>query len=215
MVCKRRVLKPPCREFGGCMHACWPWPKVNGRVGCVLTLGGVFGLGNFEQSKFFNLTLMEKDPVYDSSSVAMFVQRVMKHGKKPLAYRLTYAMLERLREKTKQDPCVVFNTALENVQPNLEVKPRRVGGSTYQVPYEVKPERGLVLALNWILSSVRQNRSRSGLSSVRKMELEILDAFHSTGAAMRRRGATICLVTLRSKVLIPNGNKRFTTRVVG
>ena len=130
---------------------------------------------------------MEKDPVYDSSSVAMFVLRVMKHGKKPLAYRLTYAMLERLREKTKQDPCVVFNTALENVKPNLEVKPRRVGGSTYQVPYEVKPERGLVLALSWILSSVRQNRSRSGLSSVRKMELEILDAFHSTGAAMRRR----------------------------
>ena len=132
----------------------------------------------------FETLNLSPDPLYKSGLVGMFVQRVMKHGKKQKAYRLTYAMLERLRQKTQQDPVMVLEKAVQNVMPAMEVKPRRVGGSTYQVPYDVQPERGTVLAVRWILKAVHQ---RGGVGSVRKMEDEIHNAFKGSGVAMKRR----------------------------
>lgn len=132
---------------------------------------------------FTGLTLTP-DPIYEHALVSMLVQRVMKHGKKQKAYKLTYATLERLHQKTQQDPVETLVQAVENVRPALEVKPRRVGGSTYQVPYEVKPERGTVLALRWILNAVRQ---RKGVNMVEKLQVEIYNASKGSGSAMKRR----------------------------
>lgn len=124
------------------------------------------------------------DPRYDSPLVQMFVNRVMHHGKKALAYKLVYAMMAQLSEKTEQDPIDVFQQALQNVRPLVEVKARRVGGSTYQVPREVKNDRGTVLAIRWILVAAR---SRSGSSFASRLTNEMLDAFNKTGSAMKRR----------------------------
>lgn len=124
------------------------------------------------------------DPIYQHGLVSMLVQRVMKHGKKQKAYKLTYAALERLQQKTQQDPVEVLVSAVENVRPTLEVKPRRVGGSTYQVPYEVKPERGTVLALRWILNAVRQRR---GINTIEKLQVELYNASKGSGSAIKRR----------------------------
>lgn len=124
------------------------------------------------------------DPVYESRLVGMLVQRLMRHGKKQKAYKLTYTMLESLRQKTQQEPVDVLAKAVTNAMPRFEVKSRRVGGGTFQVPYDVAPERGLVLALRWILNAVRQ---RGGVNTVRKLEDEILLAFKGSGSALKRR----------------------------
>lgn len=124
------------------------------------------------------------DPRYNSPLVQMFVNRVMNHGKKPNAYKIVYAMMFQLSEKTEQDPIEVFQQALQNVRPLVEVKARRVGGSTYQVPREVKNDRGTVLAIRWILLAAR---SRSGSSFASRLTSEMLDAFNKTGSAMKRR----------------------------
>lgn len=124
------------------------------------------------------------DPRYDSPLVQMLVNRVMNHGKKASAYKMVYAMMSQLSQKTEQDPIEVFQQALQNVRPLVEVKARRVGGSTYQVPHEVKNDRGTILAIRWILLAAR---SRSGSGFVSRLTTEMLDAFNKTGSAMKRR----------------------------
>jgi small subunit ribosomal protein S7 len=124
------------------------------------------------------------DPTYDSRLLHMFVNRVMKGGKKSLAYKIVYQTMQNLAEKTNQDPIKVVEEAVNNVKPLVEVKAKRVGGSAHQVPLEVSLDRGTVLAIQWILIAAR---SRSGISSVAKLTNEILDASKKTGAAMKRR----------------------------
>lgn len=124
------------------------------------------------------------DPVYDSRLIEMIVNRLMKQGKKSLAYRLFYQSMKQLSEITQQDPVKVVEQAVRNATPLVEVKARRVGGSTYQVPVEVDPERGTALALRWIISACR---GRSGKTMVSKLTNEFLDASKNLGTAIRKR----------------------------
>jgi small subunit ribosomal protein S7 len=128
--------------------------------------------------------LISGDPSYNSPLLHMLVNRVMKKGKKALAYQIVYAMMDQLAQKTEKDAVRVFEQAVRNVKPAMAVKPRRVGGSTYQIPYKVKVERGTVLALQWILTATRK---RYGKTTVSKLTNEVLDAWNKTGAAMKRR----------------------------
>jgi small subunit ribosomal protein S7 len=124
------------------------------------------------------------DPKYQSALLQMLVNRVMKNGKKTLAYKIVYQTMDNLQEKTNQNPIQVLNQAIMNVKPVVEVKSKRVGGAAYQVPRDVKVERGTILAIRWVLTAAR---SRSGVSTVSKLTNEILDASKKTGAAMKRR----------------------------
>lgn len=128
--------------------------------------------------------VISPDPTYDSRLVHMFVNRIMQDGKKSVAYRLFYEAMNEVREKTQQDPIKVIEQAVRNATPLVEVKARRVGGSTYQVPLEVTPERGTALAMRWILTACR---NRPGRTMVAKLTNEFIDASNNTGSAIRKR----------------------------
>jgi small subunit ribosomal protein S7 len=121
---------------------------------------------------------------YNSVNVQTMVLHIMKRGKKSLATRLMYETMDLLKERTNKDPLEVFDTALRNVSPAMEVRPRRVGGATYQVPMEVSAERRTTLTIRWILAAARD---RSGKSFPDKLASELIDATNETGAAIRKR----------------------------
>ena len=127
---------------------------------------------------------MPPDPKYQSVEVARFINKVMKWGKKSLAQRIMYGALDVVRQDARRDPLEVFSQAMKNTTPLLEVKPRRVGGATYQVPTELRPNRSEALAIRWIISSAR---ARKGMPMVRRLALELMDASRGEGAAVRRR----------------------------
>ncbi|MDD3013575.1 MAG: 30S ribosomal protein S7 [Candidatus Gastranaerophilales bacterium] len=127
------------------------------------------------------------DPMFNSVDIAKFINRLMRRGKKSVAERIFYTSFERIKEKTKEEPLEVFTKAIKNVTPLVEVKARRIGGSTYQVPIEVKPERGMALGSNWLISSAK---ARSGKSMVEKLTNEIMDAANSTGSSVKKREDT-------------------------
>ncbi|HZV49413.1 MAG TPA: 30S ribosomal protein S7 [Candidatus Dormibacteraeota bacterium] len=127
------------------------------------------------------------DPVYGSESVAKFINIVMRDGKKSLAERITYEALRRAGRVARREPLEVFEQALRNATPVLEVKPRRVGGATYQVPIEIRPDRRLALARRWI---VRFARQRNGKSMAEKLAAELVDAANNAGGAVRRKEET-------------------------
>ncbi|MGO3797287.1 MULTISPECIES: 30S ribosomal protein S7 [Actinomyces] len=124
------------------------------------------------------------DPVYGSKVVTQLVNRVLLDGKKTVAERIVYGALETVREKTDQDPVVVLKRALENIRPALEVRSRRVGGATYQVPVEVRPARQTTLALRWLTDFSRQRREKT---MTERLANEIMDASNGLGAAVKRR----------------------------
>ena len=128
--------------------------------------------------------VISPDPVYNSRLVHMMTNRLMKNGKKALAYRLIYEACQRIGDLTEQDPIKVLEQAVRNATPLVEVKSRRMGGSTYQVPLEVSLERGTVLAIRWLLSSCR---NRSGRDMVTNLTNEILDASKNLGNAIKKR----------------------------
>jgi small subunit ribosomal protein S7 len=121
---------------------------------------------------------------YGSEQVARFINKVLMRGKKTLAQRIVYGAFELIRQETKKEPLEVFSQAVKNATPLLEVKPRRVGGATYQVPVEVRPERGESLAMRWLIQAAR---NRKGMPMVRKLALELMDAARGEGAAVKRR----------------------------
>ncbi len=127
------------------------------------------------------------DPVYDSPTIQRFVNRMMQRGKKSTAQRLFYNALEIIADKTKQEALDVFNKALKNVTPLVEVKARRVGGSTYQVPVEVKSSRGVALATQWIITN---SRKRGGRSFAERLSAELIDASNGAGASVKKRDDT-------------------------
>lgn len=127
------------------------------------------------------------DPVYNSHLISMTVRRIMTRGKKSLASRIVYDALKTVEERTGKDPLETFEKAIGNITPLLEVKARRVGGATYQVPMEVKPSRGTTLALRWL---VQFSRSRNGRTMAGKLANEIMDAANETGGAIRKREET-------------------------
>ncbi len=130
---------------------------------------------------------IEPDVRYNSTLVANFVNRVMKKGKKSTAVSIVYDSFGLIQERINQDPLEVFEQAMQNASPVLEVKPRRVGGATYQVPVEVSADRKTSLAMRWILAAAR---ARSGRSMAEKLAAELMDAANNTGAAVRRREET-------------------------
>ncbi len=130
---------------------------------------------------------IDVDPVYGSQLVTQLVSKVLKDGKKQVAQRIVYTALEGCREKTATDPVVTLKRALDNVKPAIEVKSRRVGGATYQVPIEVKGNRGTTLALRWLVGYAAARREKT--MSERLMN-EILDASNGLGAAVKKREDT-------------------------
>jgi small subunit ribosomal protein S7 len=127
------------------------------------------------------------DPVYGSQLVTQLVNKVLLDGKKSLAERIVYGALEQARDKTGTDPVVTLKRALDNVKPALEVRSRRVGGATYQVPGEVRPERSTTLALRWL---IQYSRARREKTMTERLMNELLDASNGLGAAVKRREDT-------------------------
>ena len=124
------------------------------------------------------------DMRYNSVYVQTMVQHVLKRGKKSVATGLIYKAMDLIQERTSKNPMDVFDGALKNVSPVMEVRPRRVGGATYQVPMEVSSDRRTTLAIRWILSAARE---RAGKSFPDKLAGELIDAFNETGSAIRKR----------------------------
>jgi small subunit ribosomal protein S7 len=127
------------------------------------------------------------DPKYGNTVVSTFVGRMMLRGKKSVAYNILYGAMDVIREKTGKEPLEVFLKALENVKPLVEVKSRRVGGSTYQVPVEIRDSRREALAMRWI---IRYARDRHGRSMSDKLSGELLDAYNSTGSSFKKKEDT-------------------------
>jgi small subunit ribosomal protein S7 len=124
------------------------------------------------------------DPVYGSQLVTQLINKVLLDGKKSTAERIVYGALEGCREKSGADPVLTLKRAMDNVKPTLEVKRRRVGGATYQVPIEVKPGRSTTLALRWLVTYSRQRREKTMTD---RLMNELLDASNGLGAAVKRR----------------------------
>ena len=124
------------------------------------------------------------DPKYGNVTLAKFMNHVMESGKKSVAERIVYGALNTIKEKTKKDPIVVFDAALENVAPMVEVKSRRVGGATYQVPVEVRPSRRTALAMRWLVEYARQ---RGEKSMPARLAGEMMDAADNKGGAVKKR----------------------------
>ena len=127
------------------------------------------------------------DPVYGSKLVSQLVNRILLDGKKSIAEAIVYGALETVAEKTDQDPVVVLKRALDNIRPALEVRSRRVGGATYQVPVEVRPSRATTLALRWLVDFSRKRREKT---MTERLANEIMDASNGLGAAVKRREDT-------------------------
>ena len=127
------------------------------------------------------------DPIYKSKLVTKLVNSIMLDGKKGVAQKILYEAFDMVKEKTSQDPIEVFEKAMENIKPALEVKSRRVGGANYQVPIEVKPDRSQALALRWL---TQYSRLRGGHSMAENLANEIIDASNGVGAAVKKREDT-------------------------
>ena len=127
------------------------------------------------------------DPMYNSVLVTKLVNSVMLDGKKGVAQKVVYAAFDQIKEKTEKDPVEVFEQALENVMPSLEVKARRVGGATYQVPMEVRPARRQTLGLRWLTA---YSRARGERTMAERLAGEIMDAANNTGSAVKKREDT-------------------------
>nr|UAD84231.1 ribosomal protein S7 [Gracilaria changii] len=131
--------------------------------------------------------LVNKDPVHNSQLISMLTVRILKHGKKGLAYKIVYQALDMIHNKTSKDPIEILEKAIRNATPLVEVKSRRIGGSTYQVPMEVRAYRGTNLALRWMAKFAH---TRSGTSMAFKLANEIIDASNENGNTIRKKEET-------------------------
>ena len=127
------------------------------------------------------------DPIYHSKVITKLINGIMLDGKKGIAEKIVYDAFDRIKEETTNDPMDVFNKAMENIKPALEVKSRRVGGANYQVPIEVKPTRRQELGLRWLINAAR---TRGGHSMAENLANEIIDASNNSGAAVKKREDT-------------------------
>ena len=127
------------------------------------------------------------DPVHGSEMLQRFINRLMLDGKKVKSERIVYTALEEAAKKVEAEPIEVFNKAIENIMPTMEVRPRRVGGQNYQVPMDVRPARRRTLALRWL---VTYSRKRSGKSMVEKLTAEFVDAYNNTGPSVKKKEDT-------------------------
>lgn len=127
------------------------------------------------------------DPIYNNVLVSKFINKLMYDGKKGVAQSIFYSAMEIIREKTGKDPLEVFETAIRNASPVLEVKPRRVGGATYQVPVEVNSHRQIILAIRWLVNNAR---ARGEKTMAQRLAAEIIDAAGNTGATIKKKEDT-------------------------
>lgn len=127
------------------------------------------------------------DPVYGDETIALFMNKIMLDGKKGTAEKIFYGCLDIIAKKTGKDPVKVFKQAMENASPQVEVRPRRVGGATYQVPMEVRPERKRALAMRWL---VTYSRARNGKTMEEKLANEFMDAAQGIGSSVKKREDT-------------------------
>nr|YP_009629049.1 ribosomal protein S7 [Lewinskya incana]QBX99230.1 ribosomal protein S7 [Lewinskya incana] len=129
----------------------------------------------------------KSDPIYRNRLVNMMVNRILKNGKKSLAYRILYKAMKNIKQKTKKNPLSVLRQAIRRVTPNVTVKARRLGGSTYQVPIEIKSAQGKALAIRWLLIA---SKKRSGRNMAFKLGYELIDAARDNGDAIRKKEET-------------------------
>ncbi|MBZ4688690.1 MAG: small subunit ribosomal protein [Clostridia bacterium] len=127
------------------------------------------------------------DPVYNSTVIAKLINQIMQDGKKSVAQQIVYDAFEIIREKTGRDPMEVFDEAMKNIMPVLEVKARRVGGANYQVPVEVRPERRQTLAIRWL---VNFSKAKKGMPMKQRLAVEIMDAANNTGTTVKKKEDT-------------------------
>lgn len=127
------------------------------------------------------------DPRYGSKLISKFINLMMREGKRAVSEKILYDAFELIKKKTGDDPLKVFKSAVENVKPLLEVKPRRVGGATYQVPVEIRPQRRTVLAFRWIINF---SGARAEKTMAEKLSGELLDAFNNTGSCIKKKEDT-------------------------
>jgi len=127
------------------------------------------------------------DPKYHDSLIAKFINGIMRRGKKSLSERVFYRALDIIKDKTHSDPVKIFSQAMDNVKPLIEVRPRRVGGATYQVPVEVRPQRKVALAIRWIIGYAQQ---RSEKTMEEKLSAELIDAANNRGASIKKKEDT-------------------------
>lgn len=130
---------------------------------------------------------IKEDPVYKDKRVTKFINHIMWDGKKSVARQVFYGAMDIVKERTKKDSLEVFNQAMDNVMPILEVKSRRVGGASYQVPIEVSPERRVTLAMRWIIN---YSRSKTGKPFSEKLAAELIDASQGVGSSVKKREDT-------------------------
>lgn len=131
--------------------------------------------------------ILPPDPVYGSRLVSRFINKLMVSGKKSVAEKLIYQTLEKIKEQSKQDPLVILEKAIANVAPKMEVRPRRVGGASYQVPVEVRGDRKEALAIKWILTGARSRSNKQYHSFDQKLAAELFDTAAGTGAAIKKK----------------------------
>jgi len=127
---------------------------------------------------------VEVDPIYGTKVITKFINSLMIDGKKTIAEKIVYKTFDIIKEKTKLDPLDVFNDAIKNVRPNLEVKSRRVGGATYQVPVEVRSDRGQALAIRWLIQS---SKKRGDKTMQERLSKEFMDASSNKGSAIKKK----------------------------
>lgn len=139
------------------------------------------------RSKKAEKRIIPPDPLYNSRLLAKFINKVMKEGKKSTAQTVVYKALEIIKEQSKQDPLGVFEKALQNVSPKMEVKPRRVGGASYQVPVEVRGDRKEALSIRWVIAGARVRSNSTFHTFAEKLAAELLDATNNAGSAIKKR----------------------------
>ncbi len=127
------------------------------------------------------------DPIYGSRVISKFINQIMISGKKTVAQKLVYKALEQIGEETKQSPISVFDKALSNVVPKMEVRPRRIGGASYQVPVEVRGDRKEALAIRWIIAGAQARSNKEYHGFDKKLAAELLDASNNTGVAIKKK----------------------------
>ncbi|MBI5419369.1 MAG: 30S ribosomal protein S7 [Deltaproteobacteria bacterium] len=136
---------------------------------------------------FVSRRVIDADPVYGDVLVAKMIHAVMLQGKKRVAENVVYGSMDIIKEKTKEDPVAVLKKAIENVKPMVEVKSRRVGGATYQVPVEIRPDRRLSLSIRWLVGYARD---RGEKTMVQKLSAELIDAFNNRGVTIKKKEDT-------------------------
>lgn len=134
--------------------------------------------------------ILAPDPIYESRLVTRFINKILRDGKKSISQKLVYQALDLIKEQSKQDPISVFEKAIQNVSPKMEVRPRRIGGASYQIPVEVRGDRKEALAIRWILAGAKSRSNKEYHTFDKKLAAEILDAANGTGLAIKKRDDT-------------------------